>query len=101
MKRQAAPGEFRSNLHRGGSAEKIKISPEERSTAVRAARTMGLNISGVDVLRSNHGAVVMEVNSSPGLEGIEKATGVDVAGKIIEFIEKNAKAGKQRDKGKG
>jgi len=101
MKRQAVPGEFRSNLHRGGSAEKIKISPEERSTAVRAARTMGLNISGVDLLRSNHGAVVMEVNSSPGLEGIEKATGVDVAGKIIEFIEKNAKAGKQRDKGKG
>jgi len=101
MKRQAAPGEFRSNLHRGGTAEKVRISPEERSTAVRAARTMGLNISGVDVLRSNHGAVVMEVNSSPGLEGIEKATGVDVAGKIIEFIEKNAKAGKQRDKGKG
>jgi ribosomal protein S6--L-glutamate ligase len=101
MKRQAAPGEFRSNLHRGGTAEGIKISPEERSTAVRAARTMGLNISGVDVLRSNHGAVVMEVNSSPGLEGIEKATNVDVAGKIIEFIEKNAKAGKQRDKGKG
>ncbi len=101
MKRQAGPGEFRSNLHRGGTAEKIKISPEERSTAVRAARTMGLNISGVDVLRSNHGAVVMEVNSSPGLEGIEKATGVDVAAKIIEFIEKTAKAGKQPDKGKG
>lgn len=101
MKRQAAPGEFRSNLHRGGTAEKVKITPEERSTAVRAARTMGLNISGVDVLRSNHGAVVMEVNSSPGLEGIEKSTGVDVAGKIIEFIEKNAKQGKQRDKGKG
>jgi ribosomal protein S6--L-glutamate ligase len=101
MKRQAGPGEFRSNLHRGGTAEKVKITPEERSTAVRAARTMGLNISGVDVLRSNHGAVVMEVNSSPGLEGIEKSTGVDVAGKIIEFIEKNAKQGKQRDKGKG
>jgi ribosomal protein S6--L-glutamate ligase len=101
MKRQAVPGEFRSNLHRGGSAEKVKIAPEERSTAVRAARTMGLNISGVDILRSNHGAVVMEVNSSPGLEGIETATGVDVAGKIIEFIEKNAKAGRQRDKGKG
>ena len=101
MKRQAGPGEFRSNLHRGGTAEKVKITPEERSTAVRAARTMGLNISGVDVLRSNHGAVVMEVNSSPGLEGIEKSTGVDVASKIIEFIEKNAKAGLQRDKGKG
>jgi ribosomal protein S6--L-glutamate ligase len=101
MKRQAAPGEFRSNLHRGGAAEKVKLVPEERSTAVRAARTMGLNISGVDILRSNHGAVVMEVNSSPGLEGIEKSTGVDVAAKIIEFIEKNAKPGKQRDKGKG
>jgi ribosomal protein S6--L-glutamate ligase len=101
MKRQAAPGEFRSNLHRGGTAQSIKITPEERSTAVRAAKTMGLNIAGVDVLRSNHGPVVMEVNSSPGLEGIEKATGVDVAGKIIEFIEKNAKAGKQRDRGKG
>jgi ribosomal protein S6--L-glutamate ligase len=101
MKRQAAPGEFRSNLHRGGSAQSVKITPEERSTAVRAAKTMGLNIAGVDVLRSNHGPVVMEVNSTPGLEGIEKATGVDVAGKIIEFIEKNAKAGKQRDRGKG
>jgi ribosomal protein S6--L-glutamate ligase len=101
MKRQAAAGEFRSNLHRGGKAEGVKITPEERRTAVKAARTMGLNISGVDILRSNHGPVVMEVNSSPGLEGIEKATGVDVAGKIIEFIEKNAKAGKQRDRGKG
>jgi ribosomal protein S6--L-glutamate ligase len=101
MKRQAAPGDFRSNLHRGGSAEKVKITPEERTTAVRAARTMGLNIAGVDLLRSNHGPVVIEVNSSPGLEGIEKSTGVDVAGKIIEFIEKNAKAGKQRDRGKG
>jgi ribosomal protein S6--L-glutamate ligase len=101
MKRQAAPGEFRSNLHRGGTAENVKISPEERSTAVKAARTMGLNIAGVDILRSNHGPVVMEVNSSPGLEGIEKASGVDVAGKIIEFVEKNAKAGKQRDRGKG
>jgi ribosomal protein S6--L-glutamate ligase len=101
MKRQAAAGDFRSNLHRGGSAAKVKISPEERSTAVKAARTMGLNIAGVDLLRSNHGPVVIEVNSSPGLEGIEKSTGVDVAGKIIEFIEKNAKQGKQRDKGKG
>lgn len=101
MKRQAGQGEFRSNLHRGGTAEKVKLAPEERSTAVRAARTMGLNIAGVDVLRSNHGAVVMEVNSSPGLEGIEKCTGVDVAAKIIDFIEKNAKPGKQRDRGKG
>ncbi len=101
MMRQGAPGEFRSNLHRGGSATKIKLTPEERSTAVRAAKSMGLNVSGVDILRSNHGPVIMEVNSSPGLEGIEAATGVDVAGKIIEFIEKNAEAGKTQTKGKG
>jgi len=97
MKRQGAPGEFRSNLHRGGTAEKIKLSPEERSTATRAAKAMGLRVAGVDLLRSNHGPVVMEVNSSPGLEGIEKATGVDVAGRIFEFIEKNARSGKTRD----
>ena len=101
MKRTGAAGEFRSNLHRGGSAEVIKLSPEERSTAVRAAKAMGLNACGVDMLRANHGAVVMEVNSSPGLEGIEKATGLDVAGKMIEFIEKNAKPGKTRTRGKG
>ncbi len=101
MKRQGAEGEFRSNIHRGGSAEKIKITPEERSTATRAAKAMGLNVAGVDILRSNHGPVVMEVNSSPGLEGIETSTGVDVAGKIIEFLEKNARPGKTRDKAKG
>ncbi len=89
MKRQGAEGEFRSNLHRGGYAENIKLTPEERSTAIRAAKTMGLNVAGVDILRSNHGPVVIEVNSSPGLEGIEGSTGVDVAGKIIEFIESN------------
>ncbi|AYV14383.1 MULTISPECIES: 30S ribosomal protein S6--L-glutamate ligase [Shewanella] len=94
MKRQALPGEFRSNLHRGGTATLVKLSPEERSIAVRAAKTMGLNVAGVDILRSNHGPVVMEVNSSPGLEGIEAATGKDVAGAIIEFI------AKQRHKGK-
>ncbi len=99
MKRQAPPGEFRSNLHRGGSAQLVKITPEERSTAVRAARIMGLNVAGVDVLRSNHGPLVMEVNSSPGLEGIENATGKDIAGQIIEFLEKNAKAGKTQTKG--
>lgn len=101
MKRTGAAGEFRSNLHRGGSAAVIKLSPEERSTAVRAAKSMGLNVCGVDMLRANHGAVVMEVNSSPGLEGVEKATGLDIAGKIIEFIEKNAKYGATRTKGKG
>jgi ribosomal protein S6--L-glutamate ligase len=101
MRRTAGKGEFRSNIHRGGSAEPIKITPEERSTAVRAARIMGLNVCGVDLLRSNHGPVVMEVNSSPGLEGIEKATGIDIAGKIIEFVEKNAKPGKTKTRGKG
>lgn len=99
MKRQAKEGEFRSNLHRGGSAEVIRITPEERSTAVRAAKIMGLNVAGVDLLRSSHGPVVMEVNSSPGLEGIERATGKDVAGQIIGFIEKNHKPGKTRTKG--
>ncbi|MBE9127316.1 MULTISPECIES: 30S ribosomal protein S6--L-glutamate ligase [unclassified Coleofasciculus] len=98
MKRQGAPGEFRSNLHRGGKAEKIKLTPEERSTALRAAKAMGLRVAGVDLLRSNHGPVVMEVNSSPGLEGIEEATGADVAGKIIEFLEKNAAMGNMRDR---
>lgn len=101
MQRKGAEGEFRSNLHRGGSAQVVKLTPEERSTAVRAARTMGLNVCGVDMLRSNHGAVVMEVNSSPGLEGIEKATGKDVAGMIIQYLEKNAKDGKTRTRGKG
>jgi ribosomal protein S6--L-glutamate ligase len=101
MKRQALAGEFRSNLHRGGTATIIKITPEERSTAVRAASIMGLNVAGVDILRSNHGAVVMEVNSSPGLEGIETATGKDIAGMIIEFIERNARPHHTRTKGRG
>ncbi len=101
MKRQAKDGEFRSNLHRGGSAEVVKITPEERSTAARAARIMGLNVAGVDLLRSNHGPVVMEVNSSPGLEGIEQATGKDVAGLVIQFVEKNARHGRTRTRGKG
>ena len=101
MKRQAREGEFRSNLHRGGTASLIKITPEERSTATRAARKMGLNVAGVDLLRSNHGPVVMEVNSSPGLEGIETATGKDVAGMIVHFIETNAKPNKTRTRGRG
>jgi ribosomal protein S6--L-glutamate ligase len=101
MKRQGKEGEFRSNLHRGGSANLIRISPAERATAVRAAKTMGLNVCGVDLLRSNHGPVVMEVNSSPGLEGIEKATGKDIATMILEFIEKNAKSGNTKTRGRG
>jgi ribosomal protein S6--L-glutamate ligase len=101
MMRTAKEGEFRSNLHRGGTAALVKLTPEERSTAVRSARKMGLNVAGVDILRSNHGPVVMEVNSSPGLEGIEAATGKDVAGLIIEFIERNARPNKTRTRGKG
>jgi ribosomal protein S6--L-glutamate ligase len=101
MMRRGREGEFRSNLHRGGSATLVKITPEERSTAVRAAKIMGLNVAGVDILRSNHGPVVLEVNSSPGLEGIEKTTGKDVAGSILEFIERNAKPGRTRTKGRG
>ena len=101
MKRQAKAGEFRSNLHRGGSASLIKITPEERMTAVRAARVMGLNVAGVDILRSNHGPLVMEVNSSPGLEGIETTTGKDVAGIIVEHLEKYAEPGQTRTKGRG
>jgi ribosomal protein S6--L-glutamate ligase len=101
MKRTGAEGEFRSNLHRGGSALVARIAPEERATAVRAAKTMGLNVCGVDMLRSNHGPVVMEVNSSPGLEGVEKATGKDIAGMIIQHIEARATPGKTRTKGRG
>lgn len=101
MKRQALPGEFRSNLHRGGSASLIKITPEERKTAVKAANAMGLNVAGVDLLRSERGPLVMEVNSSPGLEGIENATGKDVASMIVEFIEKKAKPHRTRTRGKG
>ncbi len=101
MKRQAPPGEFRSNLHRGGTASLVRLSPAERKTAVDAAKTMGLNMAGVDILRSNHGPVVMEVNSSPGLEGIESATGKDVAGMIIDFIAKSAKPNATKTRGKG
>jgi ribosomal protein S6--L-glutamate ligase len=101
MKRQAKAGEFRSNIHRGGTAEKVKLTPEERSTAVSTAKALALSIAGVDILRSNHGPVVMEANSSPGLEGIEKATELDVAGKIIEFIEKQASRGNKIIRTKG
>ncbi|MES2140308.1 MAG: 30S ribosomal protein S6--L-glutamate ligase [Bacteroidota bacterium] len=89
MKRQGAPGEFRSNLHRGGSANVIELTKDERETAIKAAKKLGLSIAGVDMLQSSRGPLVMEVNSSPGLEGIEGATGVDIAGKIIEYIERN------------
>jgi ribosomal protein S6--L-glutamate ligase len=89
MKRQGKEGEFRSNLHRGGSASVITLTPEERATAIKSAKKLGLGISGVDLLQSSRGPLVMEVNSSPGLEGIEGATGIDIAGKIIEYVERN------------
>ena len=101
MKRQGAEGEFRSNLHRGGSAQLVRLTKDERATAVNAAKAMGLNLCGVDILQSNNGPVVMEVNSSPGLEGIEKATDKDVAAMIYEFIEVNAKPNKTKTRGKG
>jgi ribosomal protein S6--L-glutamate ligase len=101
MKRQGPEGEFRSNLHRGGTANLVKLTPTERATAVKAATVTGLNVAGVDILRSERGPLVMEVNSSPGLEGIEHATGKDIAGMIVDFIEKNAKPHKTRTKGRG
>lgn len=95
MKRQGQEGDFRSNIHRGGSATAIKITSQERKTAVQAAKEMGLKVAGVDMLRSQNGPVVMEVNSSPGLEGIENATGKNIAGMIIEYIENNREYGQK------
>jgi ribosomal protein S6--L-glutamate ligase len=101
MERFGAKGDFRSNLHRGGTAKAAVLTPLEKATALKAARSMGLNVAGVDMLRSANGPVVMEVNSSPGLEGIEKTTSVDVAKAIIVFLEKNVKPDRTRTKGKG
>lgn len=98
MKRQGKEGEFRSNLHRGGSASIIKLSRAEKAAALKASKALGLSISGVDMLQSSRGPLILEVNSSPGLEGIEKATKIDIAGKIIEFIERNqAKKARKRE----
>jgi len=96
MRRQAREGEFRSNLHRGGTAEATKLNAAEVDTALRAARTMGLNVAGVDLLRSRRGPLVLEVNSSPGLEGIEAATGIDVAGEIIDYLGRRVRQRKAR-----
>jgi ribosomal protein S6--L-glutamate ligase len=101
MRRQAVPGEFRSNLHRGGTAEVTQLSPEERKVALRAAGGLGLAVAGVDLIRSDRGPVVLEVNASPGLEGIEKSTGVDVAGAIIEFLERHVGRGTTPSRGRG
>ena len=94
MKRKGVEGEFRSNLHKGGTASIVQLTKEEEQAALAAAEAMGLGIAGVDILRSERGPLVIEVNSSPGLEGIEKATGTDIAGKIIEYVERNYKQGK-------
>jgi ribosomal protein S6--L-glutamate ligase len=101
MKRKAAPGEFRSNLHRGGSATAVKLTRTEEATAKRAAKVIGLSVAGVDLVRTKNGPAVLEVNSSPGLEGIEAATGVDVAARIIEYVEQHARPNKTRTRGKG
>jgi ribosomal protein S6--L-glutamate ligase len=93
MKRQAKEGDFRSNLHRGGTASPVQITEEERGMALRATRVMGLNIAGIDILRSDRGPLVLEVNSTPGLEGIESVTGMDIAGMIVEFVARNADRG--------
>jgi ribosomal protein S6--L-glutamate ligase len=99
MRRQAKDGEFRSNLHRGGTAKVVKLDRHEKHAAVTAAKKMGLGVAGVDMLPSNRGPLILEVNSSPGLEGIEGATKLDIAGKIYQFIEKNMKKNKiQKDK---
>jgi ribosomal protein S6--L-glutamate ligase len=100
-KRIGRPGEFRANIHRGATAVRVELTPEERQTAVRAAAAVGLNVSGVDMVRSARGPLVMEVNSSPGLQGIESATGIDVADLIIGFLEANASYGKTETKGVG
>lgn len=101
MQRTAAPGEYRSNLHRGGTASVVRLRPDERKLAVKAAQVMGLDVAGVDIIRSNHGPLVLEVNSSPGLEGIERATGKDIAGAIIVYMEKDALKGPNKMKGQG
>jgi ribosomal protein S6--L-glutamate ligase len=101
MERKGPEGDFRSNLHRGGTAKMVQLTAAEKSAALKASKSMGLNVAGVDLLRSSHGPVVMEVNSSPGLEGIEGASNVDVAGAIITFLEKNFKPGKTKTRGKG
>ncbi len=91
MKRQAQEGEFRSNLHRGGTARIVNLSPAEEYAAIKAAQTMKLGVAGVDMLQSERGPLILEVNSSPGLEGIERATGTDIATEIISYIERNKK----------
>jgi len=99
MMRQGKEGEFRSNLHRGGTASVVKLKRSEKTMALKASKAMGLSIAGVDMIRSRRGPLILEVNSSPGLEGIEEATQVDIAGKVVEYIERCV-ARKKRPKDK-
>jgi ribosomal protein S6--L-glutamate ligase len=101
MQRTCRSGEFRANLHRGGKAEAVALTEDERRTAIRAAEVLGLNVAGVDMLRSSRGPLVIEVNSSPGIEGMEQASGADVAGAMIEFLEQRAKPGETKTRGVG
>ena len=101
MKRTGRAGDFRSNLHRGGRAEKVELSADEKQTAIRSAEILGLNVCGVDMLRAKRGPVVLEVNSSPGIEGIEEATQADVAGAMIRFLERRSTPGDTGTKGSG
>jgi ribosomal protein S6--L-glutamate ligase len=101
MKRTGRAGDFRSNLHRGGKAEKAELTPDEKRTAIRSAEILGLNVCGVDMLRAKRGPVVLEVNSSPGIEGIEEATQADVAGSMIRFLERRSTPGDTSTKGNG
>lgn len=98
MKRQSLDDDFRSNIHQGGTGTSIKLTDEEKKAAIRAAKAMGLTICGVDLMRSARGPLILEVNATPGLEGIEEATGRNVAGKIIEYVEMNAKRRNKKDK---
>ena len=101
MKRTAGEGEFRANIHRGGSAAVVRPTPKEREIAVRTARVLGLNVAGVDILRAERGPLVLEANAVPGLEGIERATQKDIAGEIVKFVEKNARRGRTGTRGRG
>lgn len=100
MKRVGQPGEFRSNLHKGGKAEEVKLTRKEKSRAIKAAKSLNLNVAGVDLLRSERGPLVIEVNSSPGLEGIEMATGLNIAGEIIQYIERGISQSERKKKDK-
>jgi ribosomal protein S6--L-glutamate ligase len=101
MKRSSKTGEFRANLHRGGKAEAVALTEEERKSALRSAEALGLNVCGVDMMRSSRGPLVIEVNSSPGIEGMETASGADVALAMIEFLERRARRGETQTRGKG